>query len=254
MDMSQIIPVALLVLAIAGVWAVVELALTIRSTRRVVNKLGDQVNETLTEVTPIISKLDGVVDSLDPALKQVDPLMQKLGMTVDALTVDLMRVDEVMANVSAITGSVSRSTASAAKAGAGVANRAEDAENRLTGRKSDDPAPAKLEAPASSASAPSASEAPKSGYFTYPSNNAKSAPAPEPEPAAPAMDEELAAWLDIDPADADPLADVPDEVASNPEVEPAAPQVKAPETPKVEGVDSEWVDVSGETGTEATGE
>ena len=58
------IQIALLLLAVAGVWAVIELALTLRKTRTVVDSLDKTVgdlNNTLAEAQPVVAKLDGAV-------------------------------------------------------------------------------------------------------------------------------------------------------------------------------------------------
>ena len=202
MDTTMLMPIALLVLVIVGVWTVVELALTVRSTRHVVDNLGARVDETLAEVTPIVAKLDGVVDSIDPAIKQIDPLLQKAGMTVDALTVDLMRVDEVLADVSSITGTASNATASAQKTISGVTGRASGLIERITGKKPTDdktPQPAKLEAPAAPvvAPAPQPEASAPSSYFTYPGG---AAPAAAAAPAVPLEDTGVLKRDDVDAA------------------------------------------------------
>ena len=68
------IQIALLVLAIAGVWAVIELALTLRKTRYVVDSLDKTVsdlNNTIAEAQPVVAKLDGAVDIEVPLDKLV---------------------------------------------------------------------------------------------------------------------------------------------------------------------------------------
>lgn len=65
------IQIALLLLAVAGVWAIAELALTLRKTRNVVDSLDKTVNDlnnTIAEAQPVVAKLDGAVDELTPAL------------------------------------------------------------------------------------------------------------------------------------------------------------------------------------------
>ena len=72
------IQIVLIVLVAAGIWAVVELALTIRRARTTVDTLDktmNEVNEAIGEARPVIAKLDGVVDDLQPALSQVEPLL-----------------------------------------------------------------------------------------------------------------------------------------------------------------------------------
>ena len=51
--------IALIALVVAGIWAVVELALVLRRTRQSVAELTDSVNDTIGEVRPVIAKLDG---------------------------------------------------------------------------------------------------------------------------------------------------------------------------------------------------
>ena len=82
--------IALICLAVAGVWAIVEVALTLRTSRKKLDELTTSVNETINGVTPIVAKLDGVVDELNPALKQVEPLLEKVGTAVDAVSLDLI--------------------------------------------------------------------------------------------------------------------------------------------------------------------
>ena len=72
------IQIVLLVLAVAGVWVVIELALTLRKTRSVVDSLDKTVsdlNNTLAEAQPVVAKLDGAVDELTPALALVKQLL-----------------------------------------------------------------------------------------------------------------------------------------------------------------------------------
>ena len=74
------IQIALLVLAIAGVWAIVELALTLRKTRNVVDSLDKTVNDlnnTIAEAQPVVAKLDGLPRwsrCLSRARRQLMPL------------------------------------------------------------------------------------------------------------------------------------------------------------------------------------
>lgn len=107
------IQIALLVLAVAGVWAVVELALTLRKTRTVVDSLDKTVsdlNNTLAEAQPVVAKLDGAVDELTPALAQVEPLLKSSKTAVDALTSNLVEVEAVVRDISEVTGSVAEAS------------------------------------------------------------------------------------------------------------------------------------------------
>ncbi|MBQ1840094.1 MAG: hypothetical protein II128_02015, partial [Atopobiaceae bacterium] len=56
--------ILLLVLAVAGIWAVVELALTLRKARTTLDEVSHSATEAMDQATPVIAKLDGVVDEL----------------------------------------------------------------------------------------------------------------------------------------------------------------------------------------------
>lgn len=107
------IQIALLLLAVAGVWAIVELALTLRKTRNVVDSLDKTVNDlnnTIAEAQPVVAKLDGAVDELTPALAQIEPLLKSSKTAVDALTSNLVEVEAVVRDISEVTGSMAEAS------------------------------------------------------------------------------------------------------------------------------------------------
>lgn len=175
--------IVLVVLALVGVWAVAELALTLRRTRDVVaslDKTVDQVNSTIEEARPVVAKLDGVVDELQPAVAQVEPLLKQATVTVEALSADLIEVNGVLRDVSAVSGAAS----SASNAVTEFADAASGKVQRLLNRGHKAVAP-KVVRPVSAhdaepcaAPAPESAEAPESEpeaesqaeprtYFTY---------------------------------------------------------------------------------------
>ena len=104
------IQIALIVLIVAGVWVVVELALVFRRTRGTVDTLDKtmgKLNDTIDDVRPVINKLDETVENLQPAIQQVEPLLQRSTIAVEALSADLIEVNGVLRDVSQITGGVS---------------------------------------------------------------------------------------------------------------------------------------------------
>lgn len=179
------IQIVLIVLVAAGIWAVVELALTIRRARTTVDTLDktmNEVNEAIGEARPVIAKLDGVIDDLQPALSQVEPLLKQGGIAVEALSADLIEINGVLRDVSQVTGTVS----TASDAVSGIADAATEKVQRLFGKKhrTASPKPALSEsaepkiADASDALAagdadvradtePAPIEAPANRYFTY---------------------------------------------------------------------------------------
>ena len=125
--------IALIVLAAAGVWAVVELALVLRRTRGVVDSLDktvEQVNSTIEEARPVVAKLDGVVDELQPAVSQIEPLLKQATVAVEALSADLVEVNGVLRDVSAVSGAAS----SASNAVTGLADAASEKVHKLFAR------------------------------------------------------------------------------------------------------------------------
>ena len=163
------IQVVLLLLAAAGVWAVVELALVFRKLRGIVaslDKTVDEVNGIVADARPIVGKLEETVDNLQPTIADLDPVVVKAGELVDAASADLLEINVLLRDVSGITGSVS----SASSAVSNVADAATDKVQRLFGLNREEASPAgrTLETPEAEgldAPAPAAPATP--GYYTY---------------------------------------------------------------------------------------
>ena len=127
MDFMQIV---LLALGVAGIWAVVELALVLRRTRGAVETLDKTVAEvadTIEEARPVVAKLDGIVDELQPAVAQLEPLLKQTTVAVEALSADLVEVNGVLRDVSAVSGTAS----AASNAVSGLADAASEKVQRL---------------------------------------------------------------------------------------------------------------------------
>ncbi len=119
----NVLDIALNLLALAGIWAVVELALTIRKTRSTVDTITKEVtditknaNAALDQVQPIIQKVDGMVTDLEPAVEQIEPLLEKASTAVDVVTVDLSSVNDILVDVSSVTDTASNVTSTFSKA------------------------------------------------------------------------------------------------------------------------------------------
>ena len=181
------IQIVLLLLAIAGVWAVIELALTLRKTRTVVDSLDKTVsdlNNTLAEAQPVVAKLDGAVDELTPALAQVEPLLRSSKTAVDALTSNLVEVEAVVRDISEVTGSVaeaSNAVSSVTDSAAGAVQKlfnkvkapAADADRKLAAAEAEQPTECVLIGEAEDEAADGADAAQKAAakpaqYYTYP--------------------------------------------------------------------------------------
>lgn len=156
MDFAGIVEIALpVVYVLVGavlVWFVVELALTIRSTRstidgahkelaptlKSVEKITAQVDpliahvDTLVtdQIDPLLTRVNEIAEEAKPAVGRVDPLVERLSLTVDAANLELMRVDQILEDVTQITDSVSK----AAGAVDTVTSAPIDLVNSLTGK------------------------------------------------------------------------------------------------------------------------
>ena len=125
--------ILVIVLVVAGIWLVAELAITARRARRTmaeVDKTVAELNETLAETRPVVAKLDGAVDELQPAIAKVEPLLSSANVAVDALSANLVEIEGVVRDVSAVTGAA----ASAGNAVSGVADSASEAARKLLGK------------------------------------------------------------------------------------------------------------------------
>lgn len=177
--------IALIVLVVVGIWAVVELALVLRRTRKSVGELTESVNGTLDELRPVITKLDGAADELVPASKRIEPILEKAATSVDLVNVDLVRIESILSDVGTVTDTGARASNAVTGAVDAVASGVAGAVGRVAGKvaggaksqaKLGDVAKhGRLEAAGATAQArPEASEQPvervsgDAGYFTYP--------------------------------------------------------------------------------------
>ena len=125
MDPLQIV---LIVVAIAAVWLLVELALLARRGRETVQNLDStvgEINETLAEAKPVIAKLDDALEELQPAVQRVEPLLVSANVAVDALSANLVEVE----------ASFTDTAVSAKNAARDMADSASGAVQRLFGKK-----------------------------------------------------------------------------------------------------------------------
>ncbi len=132
--------VLLLVLVAAGVWAVVELALTIRKARSSVEEITRSANETIEQVQPIIAKADGVMDEIQPAIKRVDPLVERAGVVVDEATISLDKVNGILTDVSSVSGTAANVSGVVDQVANNAASGVNDVINRLRGKAAPEPA------------------------------------------------------------------------------------------------------------------
>lgn len=197
MDLQNMDPltIVLVILVVAAIWAVIELALFLRRTRKSVADVTDSLNQTIVEFQPTVAKLDGIVDELGSSSKQLEPILEKASTTVDLVNVNLVRTESVLADVNTATNTAASLTTTASAAAGNAANAVAGVVNKVAGKVTGKVGGNKLEAaPAGEPARLSEAEAPvveqvkgDAGYFTYPSagaNAEQAAPAVE-SPAAP---------------------------------------------------------------------
>ena len=100
------LPIALVLLAIAAIWLVIEAALTMRSTRSAVNTMQEQLK-------PTLEKVDSAAEALIPAVEKLDPLMERVNLSVDAVNLEIMRVDTILEEAGEITKNLNQASGAA---------------------------------------------------------------------------------------------------------------------------------------------
>ena len=148
--------ILLMVLVVVAVWAVVELALTIRKARSSVDEITRTANDTIEQVQPIISKLDGAMDDLQPALKQADPLVAKVDVALDGASVSISQLNEILADVSSVSGTAAGVTETVSQVASSAASSVSNMVNKITGKE-----PADAQRQIEGASAPQLEGKPK---------------------------------------------------------------------------------------------
>lgn len=122
--------VMLVVLAVAAIWAAIEVALTLRKVRSSLDEVAHSATEAIDQATPIITKLDGVVDDLQPTLREVPTLVEQLEVTIDTANESLDKVNGILGDVHSATSGVagvgesaSRIVSTATNAAVGVVSK-----------------------------------------------------------------------------------------------------------------------------------
>ena len=144
-----ILPVVFVIVGIALVWAIVELVLVLRRTRKTVETLETSVKPIIDDVQKVAADAKEMTASIKPAIDRVDPLVERASLAVDAANLEIMRLDGILENVDAITSSAASATE--ADAPLKIVNAAsEKLREALSGKKTSDES-AKLAAAAEAA-------------------------------------------------------------------------------------------------------
>lgn len=126
----NIITILLGVLIAAGVWALVELAVTVRRARPAVDsvqKTVEELNATVTDVAaqvkPVIAHVDEVVTNAQPAVSTASPLLEQTTQAVGTLNADLERIEQILTDVTKVSGAASSATTAVQSATSSIAGR-----------------------------------------------------------------------------------------------------------------------------------
>lgn len=132
--MSTVLNVTLIVLAVAAIWLVVELVLTVRSARPVMSSLKkaadglgpvvEKAGSVLDQVQPVIGRLDETLSQAQPAVVQVEPLLVRAAGAIGALSDDLQRLDGILGDVSRATNMAGNAANAVSDAAGSLATRA----------------------------------------------------------------------------------------------------------------------------------
>ena len=149
-----ILPVVFAIVGIALIWAIIELVLVLRRTRKTVETLETSVKPIIDDVQKVAADAKEMTASIKPAIDRVDPLVERASLAVDAANLEIMRLDGILENVDAITGSAASATEAVdtvANAPLKIVNAAsEKLREALSGKKASDES-AKLAAAAEAA-------------------------------------------------------------------------------------------------------
>ena len=122
--------VLIFLLILAGIWAVTELALTLRKTRSTIDELAHSATEAIDQATPVIAKLDGLMDELEPAVKEATPVMDKTSVLLDEVNDGMTSLNGILTDVGSAThgiagigDSASRIVNTATNAAVGVVSK-----------------------------------------------------------------------------------------------------------------------------------
>lgn len=102
----NVLTLVLIVLIAAAIWAIVELVLTLRKTRDVMDEISHSATEAIDQATPIIAKLDGIVDDLQPALRELPATVVKVNVLADQASDSLESLNGILGDVGSATHGV----------------------------------------------------------------------------------------------------------------------------------------------------
>lgn len=134
MDISSILTVVLILLALSGIWLIVEIVLTVRRARPVMDAVEKTVrdaqpvmahaDELIEQVKPVVSHIDEAIGGAKTGIEQVGPVLTRTSVAVEALSADLQRIDAILGDVSRISKTAGNATVAVGDAAGTIATKA----------------------------------------------------------------------------------------------------------------------------------
>lgn len=132
--MENILTAVLTVLALAAVWLVAEVAITVRKARPAVEEIRRvardaapvvaHVDELVEQAKPVVAHLDEVVEGARPGVARIDPVLEQTSIAIGALAGGLDRLDAILGDVSRISRTAGNATTAVGDAAETLASKA----------------------------------------------------------------------------------------------------------------------------------
>lgn len=142
--LNTITPILIVIVLVAAIWAVVELAVTLRKARKTVetaNQMVEKADEFATQakeqLEPALARIDPILESVQPAAARLDPMVEHAQLTVDAANLEIMRLDQILEDVSHVTAVAGKAADSVDKVTSGPAELVTGAVEKIRGTAKD---------------------------------------------------------------------------------------------------------------------
>lgn len=116
-----VISVAVIVLIAAGVWALVEGALTLRRVRTTTKSLEDSSEQIVRTLDPILQRADRILADIEPVAARLDTTLETTQESLAAAHTAVDQINGILADVSSVSGMASTVTGAVSSAAERVA-------------------------------------------------------------------------------------------------------------------------------------
>ena len=134
---ESLVPVAVIILCLAGSWALVALAYLLTTLVKAVKETMLKVDPLIDDARNLTATAKTMVEQVKPAVEKVEPIMDRATLTMDAVNLEIMRADQIMEDINSVTTQLSK----AADSLDAVASAPLDLLSKFTGKLRDRLAP-----------------------------------------------------------------------------------------------------------------